>query len=41
MFTAENGKKLAIIVLGGLIAMAIHQKFVAPMLVKKSTVPAK
>ncbi len=41
MLTAENGKKLAIVVIGGLIAMVIHQKFVAPLLVKKPNAAAK
>ena len=41
MLTVENGKKLVVIVIGGLIAMAIHQKFVAPLLVKKPALAAK
>ncbi len=41
MFTAENGKKLALVVVGTLIAMAIHQKFVSPLLVKKPTLATK
>jgi Cu/Ag efflux pump CusA len=35
MFTKENAKLLAVVVLGGLIACAVHQKFVAPKLAPK------
>jgi len=35
MFTKENGKKLVVVVVGCLIALAIHQKFIAPKLAPK------
>ncbi|OQA32768.1 MAG: hypothetical protein BWY54_01024 [Candidatus Dependentiae bacterium ADurb.Bin331] len=30
MFTKENGKKLVVVVVGCLIALAAHQAFIAP-----------
>lgn len=41
MFTKENGKLALTVFVAALAAMAVHQKVVAPMLVKKTTVAAK
>lgn len=41
MLTLENGKKAVAFVVLGLVTMAVYQKFVAPMLIKKSTVVTK
>lgn len=41
MFSTENLKKGVTTVALVLIALAIHQKFISPMLVKKPTVAAK
>lgn len=41
MFTTENLKKGAFTLVIVMVALAVHQKFVAPMLVKKPIVPAK
>jgi hypothetical protein len=35
MFTKENGKKFVIVLVASMAALAIHQKFVAPMLSPK------
>ena len=32
MFTAENGKKFVTILVAVMVGVALHQKFVAPML---------
>jgi hypothetical protein len=39
MFTAENVKRMATTLVIVMVALAVHQKFVSPMLVKKA--PAK
>jgi len=36
MFTKENGKKFVIVLSACMVALAVHQKFVAPMLVIKT-----
>lgn len=41
MFTAENGKKVLVTMVSVLAAMFVYQKFVSPMLVKKSTPATK
>lgn len=41
MFSKENLKHAGTTVVVVLIALAIHQKFIAPMLVKKPVVAAK
>jgi hypothetical protein len=40
MFSADNVKKMAVTFVVVIAALAVHQKFVSPMLVKKAT-PAK
>jgi len=35
MFTAENVKRMATTLVIVMVALAVHQKFVSPMLVKK------
>jgi len=36
MFTKENGKKLVVVTVGCLVALALHQKFIAPRLAPKA-----
>jgi len=36
MFTAENVKRMATTLVIVMVALAVHQKFVSPMLVKKA-----
>ncbi len=38
MFTTENLKKMGTTLVIVMVALAVHQKFVAPMLTKKSAV---
>lgn len=38
MFTKENGKKFVVVFAACLVALAIHQKFVAPKLAPKPKV---
>ncbi len=40
MFSADNLKKMTTTLVIVMVALAVHQKFVAPMLAKKSTPPA-
>jgi len=36
MLTKENGKKFVIVLTAVMVGLAVHQKFVAPMLVVKT-----
>lgn len=36
MFTKENGKKFVVVLAAVMVGLAVHQKFVSPMLVKKA-----
>jgi hypothetical protein len=40
MFSADNVKKMATTLVIVMVALAVHQKFVAPMLAKKAIPPA-
>lgn len=41
MFSSENLKKAGTTLVVVLIALAVHQKFISPMLVKKPAIAAK
>jgi len=41
MFSADNLKKMGTTLVIVMVGLALHQKFVAPMLTKKPTVAAK
>jgi hypothetical protein len=41
MFSSESLKKAGMTLVIVMVALAVHQKFVAPMLVKKATTPTK
>ncbi len=41
MFSSENLKKAGTTLVVVLVALAIHQKFISPMLVKKPAIAAK
>ena len=41
MFSTENVKRMATTLVIVMVALAVHQKFVAPMLVKKASPAAK
>jgi hypothetical protein len=36
MFTKENGKRFVVVLVASMVALAVHQKFVAPMLSPKN-----
>jgi hypothetical protein len=35
MFTKENGKKFLVVLAAVMVGLAVHQKFVAPLIAKK------
>lgn len=37
MFTKENGKTFIVVLAAVMVGLAVHQKFVAPMLAPKAT----
>ncbi len=41
MFSADNLKKMATTLAIVMVGLAVHQKFVAPLLTKKSATPIK